>query len=169
MKPVVWKSPEELRKLVRANQKESSRLIRQLKKRKPAGLDDLVHGLHHEAFSRFSCLDCANCCKTIGPLLIPSDIDRLARHLKIKKQEFMEKFVVTDEEGDLVFRHHPCPFLQDDNYCSVYEQRPRACREYPHTDRSRFHQILDLTLKNCETCPVVFEIVEELKKSEHKI
>ncbi len=29
----------------------------------------------------------------------------------------------------------PCPFLGDDNYCSVYEARPKACREYPHTDR----------------------------------
>jgi hypothetical protein len=169
MKPVIYKSPEELRQLVRSNQKESAKFIRQLKKRKPTGLDELVHELHHEAFSRFNCLDCANCCKTIGPLLIPSDVDRLARHLKMKYQEFMEKYVVTDEDGDLVFRQHPCPFLQDDNYCMVYEQRPRACREYPHTDRSRFHQILDLTLKNCETCPVVYEIVEELKKPEHKI
>ena len=46
----------------------------------------------------------------------------------------------------------------------VYESRPKACREYPHTDRPRFYQILDLTLKNAEVCPAVFELIERLKK-----
>lgn len=53
-----------------------------------------------------------------------------------------------------------------DNYCMVYESRPRACREYPHTDRKRFYQILDLSHKNCETCVVVYEIFEDMKKKE---
>ncbi|HYX06053.1 MAG TPA: hypothetical protein VE912_04900 [Bacteroidales bacterium] len=46
----------------------------------------------------------------------------------------------------------------------VYEDRPRACREYPHTDRKKFHQILNLTLKNSEVCPAVFMVIEKLKK-----
>lgn len=29
----------------------------------------------------------------------------------------------------------PCPLLGRDNYCAVYADRPKACREYPHTDR----------------------------------
>ena len=68
-----------------------------------------------------------------------------------------------DEDNDYVFRQMPCVFLDKENYCRIYENRPRACREYPHTDRRRMHQILDLTLKNMETCPAVFEIVERLK------
>jgi uncharacterized protein len=55
-------------------------------------------------------------------------------------------------------------FCLPDNYCVVYESRPKACREYPHTDRKRFYQIMELSHKNCETCPVVYEIFEELKK-----
>ena len=77
----------------------------------------------------------------------------------------MEQYVLTDEDGDYVFNAHPCPFLLPDNYCMVYENRPRACREYPHTDRKRFYQILPLSFKNCETCPVVYEIFQELKQN----
>jgi hypothetical protein len=163
MKKVEYKTPEELKISTDKSRAETSSYIKNLKKKRPKNLDDVVHELHDEAFSTFDCLDCANCCKTIGPRLIHKDIERLAKHLKIKVSAFMEQYVLTDEDGDFVFREHPCPFLLPDNYCMVYENRPRACREYPHTDRKRFYQILPLSHKNCETCPVVFEIFEDLK------
>ena len=65
---------------------------------------------------------------------------------------------------DFVFSKMPCVFLEEDNTCKIYEDRPRACREYPHTDQRKIHQVLDITLKNMSTCPAVFEIVERLKK-----
>lgn len=164
MKNVVYRTPEELKKKTRQNSKKNRHFLETLRKKKPDSLDTFVHTLHKEAFSRFNCLDCANCCKTIGPRLIPSDIERMARYLKMKVPDFYTKFIIADEDDDLVFADHPCPFLQSDNYCMVYKQRPRACREYPHTDRKRLHQILDLTFKNCETCPVVFDIVEEINR-----
>jgi uncharacterized protein len=163
MEKVIYRTPGELLLKTRQNSKETLLFIKNLKKRKPGDLDTIVHQLHAAAFSKFSCLDCANCCKTIGPRLIPSDIERLAKHLKMKLADFYSQYIMADEDDDLVFAEHPCPFLQPDNYCMVYDNRPRACREYPHTDRKRFHQILDLTYKNCETCPVVFDIMEELK------
>jgi uncharacterized protein len=163
MEKVIYRTPDELLLKTRQASKETLLLIKNLKKRKPGDLDTIVHELHAVAFSDFSCLDCANCCKTIGPRLIPSDIERLAKQLKMKVADFYSQYIMADEDDDLVFAEHPCPFLQPDNYCMVYENRPRACREYPHTDRKRFNQILGLTHKNCETCPVVFDIMEELK------
>ena len=70
-----------------------------------------------------------------------------------------------DEEGDYVLQKSPCAFLGTDNYCSIYDIRPLACREYPHTDRKNIHQILDLTLKNTEVCPAVADIVVKLVKA----
>jgi Fe-S-cluster containining protein len=67
-----------------------------------------------------------------------------------------------DEDSDYVLKQSPCTFLGIDNKCSIYEYRPLACREYPHTDRKNMHQILDLTLKNTEICPAVARIVEEI-------
>lgn len=163
MKKVTYKTPEELKLQTDKLRVETISLVKKLKTKKPKNLDDVVHELHDEAFAKFDCLDCANCCKTIGPRIIDKDIERLAKHLKMKTAEFLSQYILTDEDGDYVFKEHPCPFLLPDNYCMVYENRPKACREYPHTDRKRFYQILTLSHKNCETCPVVFEIFEELK------
>ncbi|RIJ49379.1 YkgJ family cysteine cluster protein [Maribellus luteus] len=166
MRKVEYKTPEELKLLTDKTRGETAAFLKKLKKKKPKDLDDFVQGLHIDAFAQFNCLDCANCCKTIGPRLIDKDVERLAKHLKMKASDFMEQYIRVDEDGDMVFRDNPCPFLMPDNYCMVYENRPRACREYPHTDRKRFYQILQLSHLNCETCPVVYEIIEELKQKQ---
>ena len=163
MKKTTFKTPDELKLLSDKTRAETTSLVKKLKKKKPKNLDNVVHQLHDEAFDEFDCLDCANCCKTIGPRLTNKDIERLAKHLKMKLPDFTNQYILTDEDGDYVFKDHPCPFLLPDNYCLVYENRPKACREYPHTDRKRFYQILELSHKNCETCPVVYNIFEELK------
>ncbi len=156
--------PEELKDKASDRKKANKKLFRKLKKMNPPELDQVMKNLHYEAFDRINCLECANCCKSISPLLIDKDIQRIAKFLRIKPSEFVSCYLKEDEDGDFVFNNSPCPFLMDDNYCSIYEARPRACREYPHTDRKRFVQILDLTLKNTTVCPAVFEMVEELYK-----
>lgn len=163
MKKIEYRTPTELKVLVQQQNKQNTAFFRQLKKSKSNEIDRQFHLLHHEAFEQFSCLECANCCASISPIITQSDLERLARHLNIKPSEFLQRYLYMDEDGDFVFQQTPCPFLGPDNYCSVYESRPRACREYPHTDRKKMIQILDLTRKNCEYCPVVYDIVETLK------
>lgn len=142
----------------------SKSLFSKLKRQKPKTLDVLVHDIHEQVFDEIDCLNCANCCKSISPTLYDKDIERLAKHLRMKPSAFTSQYLIVDKEGDFVFKKSPCPFLLSDNYCSVYEYRPKACREYPHTDRKRFYQLLNLTLKNTFICPAVYYIVEELKK-----
>ena len=138
-------------------------MLNQLKKSRPRDLDDRFHELHEEVFQEIDCLECANCCKTTSPIFIPADIDRIAKGLRMKSVDFIEQYLRVDEEGDYVLKTAPCPFLEDDNKCFVYEDRPRACREYPHTNRKRMYQIMDLTLKNTLVCPAVGRIVQKLK------
>lgn len=157
-------SPDEIKKKAADQRKSNRELFRKLKRKKPSDLDVTVKNLHDEVFSITDCLACANCCKSIPPMLNDRDIQRLASALKMRPAIFAERFLTTDEDGDHVFRETPCPFLMPDNYCSVYEHRPKACREYPHTDRSRFYQVLDLTLKNTEVCPAVLDIARLLGK-----
>lgn len=120
--------------------------------------------LHDAEFKRTDCLSCANCCKTTGPLFTPKDIQRIAKHFKLKQQQFIARYLRVDEENDHVLQGVPCTFLGTDNYCSIYDVRPKACREFPHTDRKKFQQISNLTLKNVAICPAAFNIVEEMKK-----
>jgi Fe-S-cluster containining protein len=145
------------------NMNENKTLVKQLKKSRPKNLDDKVHQLHEETFEKIDCLDCANCCKTTSPAISERDIDRLSKHLRMKPSKLIEKYLELDADNDYVFRSAPCPFLDHENYCMVYESRPLACREYPHTNRKRFYQVLDLSLKNTEICPAVADIFEHLK------
>lgn len=126
-------------------------------------MDDLFHQQHEEVFEEIDCLDCGNCCKTTSPIFYQTDIERLAKSLRLKPGAFIEKYLRIDEDNDYVLKSSPCPFLADDNYCRVYEDRPKACREYPHTDRKKMIQITDLTFKNTMVCPAVLEMVERLK------
>ncbi|MCK5170226.1 MAG: YkgJ family cysteine cluster protein [Bacteroidales bacterium] len=157
-------SLSELRDKAKKVAPETKSFFAKLKKKKPKNLDKVVQQLHDEVFQEIDCLDCANCCKSISPTLYDKDVERLARHFKLKPSQFVEEYLYVDNEGDYVFKQTPCPFLLPDNYCMAYESRPKACREYPHTDRKRFYQILNLTLKNMEVCPAVFDVVERLKE-----
>ncbi len=149
----------------KSQKKANRKLAQKLKKKRPKDLDKVVHSAHDEAFEEIDCLKCANCCKTTSPGMHNKDVERLAKHLKLKPSEVVEQYMELDRDGEYVFRSAPCPFLGNDNYCTVYESRPLACREYPHTNRKRFYQVLDLSVKNTEVCPAVVKIFEEVRKS----
>lgn len=142
---------------------ENRAFLDKLKRKPPRDLDTWAQTHHEAAFDCINCLECANCCKSISPIVIDRDIDRIAKHLRIKPSELIDKHLHLDSDGDYVFKSSPCPFLMPDNYCMIYEVRPRACREYPHTDRKRFHQITKLTYNNTLVCPATLEVVRRLK------
>ena len=144
--------------------KENKKFFSKLKKKPPKHLDSLMQELHDAEFERTDCLECANCCKTTGPLFTDKDIARISKHFRIKEQQFIETYLRVDEDNDYVLQQLPCTFLGADNYCSIYEVRPKACREFPHTDRRKFQQISNLTLKNVAVCPAAFNIVEAMKR-----
>jgi hypothetical protein len=144
--------------------KENKKFFAKLKKKPPKNLDVQMQDMHEEEFSRTECLNCANCCKTTGPLFTNKDIERISKHLKLKPQQFIEKYLRIDEDRDYVLQEVPCAFLDADNYCLIYAVRPKACREFPHTDRKDFHKISNLTLKNTAICPAAYNIVEEMKR-----
>ena len=82
--------------------------------------------------------------------------------MRLKESQFIDNYLRMDEDSDLVLKTSPCAFLEVDNTCSIYEYRPLACREYPHTNRKNMYQILELTAANTQICPAVAAIVEKL-------
>lgn len=154
---------QQLKVLAKKQQDENKKFFARLKKKPPKDLDYQVQQIHDEVFENTDCLQCANCCKTTGPLFTNTDIERIAKHLRLKPQDFVSRYLYIDEDKDYVFQTLPCPFLDAENYCLIYEVRPKACREYPHTDRKKIYQISALTMKNTEICPAAFEVVERMK------
>lgn len=155
---------DNLPKRAKDKHNENKTFFKKLKRKPPKQLDYIMQELHEAEFEKTDCLKCANCCKTTGPLFTDKDVERIAKHFKMKQQQFIEQFLRIDEDNDYVLQSVPCTFLDAENYCSIYDVRPKACREFPHTDRKKFQQISNLTLKNVAICPAAFNIVEAMKK-----
>lgn len=143
---------------------EIKRVFNQLKRKKPKNLDDLFQEQHEKVFAKIDCLLCANCCKTTSPIFRDIDIKRISKKLKMSEAVFERTYLKTDEDNDWVLKTAPCHFLGSDNNCGIYEFRPQACRDYPHTDRKKIVQVLDLTERNATICPAVAEIAMEVVK-----
>jgi Fe-S-cluster containining protein len=98
---------------------------------------------------KFSChggLACFNqCCRTPTIILSPYDLLRLKQRLGITSGEFLRRYTRREAEErshlPLVFLEvsdsaKGCPFVSA-NGCTVYEDRPGACRLFPLTQGSR--------------------------------
>jgi Fe-S-cluster containining protein len=155
---------EQFDKESRKQSRENKKFLQRLGKKDSRQVDDAFHTIHEKVFEDIECLSCANCCKTTSPIFYQNDIDRIAKFLRIKPGDLVEKYLRIDEDDDYVLKSSPCAFLDAENYCTIYEARPKACREYPHTNRKKMVQIMDLTYKNTLVCPAVLEMVERLKK-----
>ena len=154
---------DNISKLSKVNFKENNSFFNKLKKKQPKQFDYLMNDLHEEEFSKTNCLECANCCKTTSPIFTSKDILSISKHLHLKSDKFVSKYLIMDSDNDYVLKQSPCAFLNKDNSCFIYAFRPKACREYPHTNRKDFHKISQITMKNIEICPAAFNIVEKLK------
>ena len=99
--------------------------------------------LQGDAVIQFRChkdIDCFNaCCMNIDIMLTPYDIIRLKKRLGITSTEFLRQYTEPFEFGKnsiggVKYKPkegaHECQFVTDEG-CSVYEDRPTACRYYP--------------------------------------
>lgn len=145
--------------------KAHKKLVQKLRNHKGKRLNEFGTQIHEEVFSKVDCLDCANCCSSIPPIVNKTDSARIAKVLGLKVAEFEEKYLTQDEDGDRVMNASPCPFLLENNYCQIYEHRPKACRQYPHTGDFEFANNLNLHSINSQYCPGVFHILERMMKS----
>ncbi len=118
--------------------------------------------LHEEAFENIDCLTCANCCKNYSPRFKATDIKRISRLMQMKEGVFIETYLMLDADNDFVTQSKPCPFLGDDNYCSIYEDRPSDCHRFPYTDEDVIIKRQEITLKNSTFCPAVYFVIEKL-------
>lgn len=146
----------------------NKKFLAKIKLLKGKQLDDKFADAHDRTFEKIDCLACANCCKTTSPIFLQTDIERLSKVFGMKSSEFIDTYLHRDEVGDYVLNAAPCPFLNKDNTCLVYAERPKACRDYPHTNRKNMHGILNLTLRNTLVCPAVFQIFQEFGKENGK-
>lgn len=94
---------------------------------------------------RFAChsgVSCfTRCCRKLELFLYPYDILRLKKRLGIGSEEFLDTYAGVVQGANPYFpavvmrmrddADNTCPFLDPEKGCTVYEDRPSACRTYP--------------------------------------
>ena len=155
---------KQLPKKAKDKHKENKKFFVKLRNKPPRHLDAIMEEVHDAEFEKTDCLTCGNCCKTTPAWVTDKDVSRLAKHFRIKEQKFIETYLEVDVDNEFILKTVPCIFLGHDNECSIYDVRPKACREFPHTNRKKFYKISETNLQNVAICPAAFNIVEEIKK-----
>jgi len=125
-------------------------------------VDSVVHAIYEEVASQIDCRACGNCCREMLPTLTEDDVGLLATGLGTTPEAVERQYLVTDEEGDVIFNQRPCPFLSE-NQCRVYDCRPETCRSYPHLQKREFVIRSMQAVWNCSICPIVFNVFERMK------
>lgn len=133
----------------------------------PDEIDQHVFEITRRVWANIDCTTCANCCRQMKPTFSEKEVDRVAHRLGIERQGLIDTYLERSEAdtgNPWQTRATPCPFLKD-NRCSIYEDRPGDCSGYPYLYNPNFVFRTLGMIERTFTCPIVYEVMEELKKS----
>ena len=133
----------------------------------PDEIDKRVFETTRRVWAGIDCTSCANCCRQVKPSFSEQEVSRLARRLGMERSQFIDRYLERTEAGSenpWQTRTKPCPFLKD-NRCAVYEDRPADCSRYPYLYEPGFVFRTMAMIERTSTCPIVYEVMEGLKKS----
>ncbi len=124
----------------------------------------IASSVQHE----IDCTACASCCRHSVVSVGRAEMEEIARRLGLPVDEFVTRH--TDPDPDAPARRilrssrNGCIFL-DGNLCSIYEARPKACREFPHVTPGE-HSLGARMASLCRwapLCPIVYNALEVFK------
>jgi Fe-S-cluster containining protein len=160
----------QIRDLAERKVDENSRFRQFLKARcnlEPEEIDRRVFETTRLVWAGIDCTTCANCCREMKPTFSEEEVERVARRLRMARQQFIETYLEhteADSENPWQTRTTPCPFLRD-KLCSIYEDRPAECNGYPYLYEPDFVFRTMAMIERTFTCPIVYQVMDELKKS----
>ena len=94
------------------------------------------------SIQEFACARCGNCCRGDGYVrCTPDDVTRMAEHLGMDRQDFLDKYArepeiaAQAEAGDVWLLDKPGPegecIMLEDNLCQVHLAKPVQCVGFP--------------------------------------
>lgn len=158
---------EDLERLALKKENENYRFRRFLKNHADEEeLDKQFKRLHEKYFRVYDCSKCRNCCKKLGISMTEEELDKICDYLHLDKGSYVEENL-NEKYGEYSFKNTKCQFLNEDNSCMVSSCLPITCKEFPYTNKpERLFSLLNI-VANAKVCPVIYEILEELKKEYH--
>ncbi len=125
-------------------------------------LEEIAIQKSKEIEAKIDCLSCANCCKTTVTTFTNEDISKAAKFMGISRKQFINLYLISDM-GEYTTISTPCPFLETDNKCAIYEARPMACDSFPHTSRKHFVKRKAAHVNNYEVCPITYQLLKQIE------
>ena len=154
----------DLELLARKKEKENLRFRNYLKNHADEiELDRQFKMLHEKYFKIYDCKKCRNCCKKLGISMDKNELDDICEYLNIDEEKYIYDELVNNY-GEYSFKGCMCKFLDENNNCRIEKCLPLSCLEYPYTNKKERLFSLYSVIGNVSICPVVYEILEELKK-----
>jgi hypothetical protein len=144
-------------------QTENDAFVNYLKQQDEGEIDKIVFSLNNIITPQIDCTKCGNCCKTLLINVEEKEAEAASNHLKISLQNFKENYIEQGSYGMQLISAIPCHFLNK-NVCRIYEHRFAGCREFPALHLPKFTQRLFTTFMHYDRCPIIFNVVEALKK-----
>jgi len=94
---------------------------------------DLAYDICMSYKDNFPCEMCGKCCCQPNIVIRPEEMDRLSRAAGISLYDFVTEYVERTSDGRLLFsKTDPCAFLDENNRCRIWRDRPEICGDFPY-------------------------------------
>lgn len=142
---------------------ENDHFLRSLRNLDAAELDATAHVVNDEVSAAIDCTECGNCCNKLLINVTQTEVTGLAGTLGISEQKARELYIEESMGGNCFVNTIPCHFLSDKK-CTIYAGRFSECRDFPHLHKPGFKARLAGTLNYYGTCPIIYNVVEVMKR-----
>lgn len=161
--------PDEVARLGRQHAPEHWALFERVVPQLQAGDASLLSNMNEtlaEVMAQIDCTTCGRCCVHMGPVVSEGEAGRLAIALHIDLDELHLRHLRPMWPGAPVSEQiwllpDPCP-LHDGRLCTVYEDRPQVCRDFPQAVGADPEERLAIWVEMACICPITFNTVERL-------
>ncbi|MDE3236817.1 MAG: YkgJ family cysteine cluster protein [Bacteroidota bacterium] len=143
-------------------EEENERFNTFLKNQPQDTIDEWVTNLNRTVETQIDCTNCGNCCKSLMINVTETEANSLAEHFQQSRNDFDAQHIEKGSNGLMIMNTIPCHFLTD-NKCTVYTHRFAGCREFPGLHLPGFTKRLFSVFMHYDRCPIIFNVVEELK------
>jgi len=93
---------------------------------------DLAFDVCKKMHDSFPCEMCGKCCHQANITVMDNEVERIAEHLDITSNEFIDEYLYRRDGLWLFKKSGRCRFLNEDNRCKIWKERPEICGDFPY-------------------------------------
>lgn len=159
----IYNHPDQIESIAKLKASENVAFEKFLRECESEKIDNEIVELQKIATDSIDCTQCGNCCKSFMINVDEHEADKVSNALNISRSDFDKTYIEKGMNDMMIINTIPCSFLKE-NRCSIYENRFSGCREFPALHLPDIQKRLFIIFHNYERCPIIFTVIEELKK-----